>query len=82
MHELVVRGGTVVDGTGGPSYEADVAVDAGRITAVGVIDVKGRREIDASGRIVTPGFVGEVTFEHGEHTGALPGRVVRGPRGN
>jgi N-acyl-D-aspartate/D-glutamate deacylase len=57
-HDLVIRGGTVVDGTGAPARQADVAVDGDRITAVGEVDAAGAgRVIDASGRIVTPGFV-------------------------
>lgn len=57
MHDLVIRGGRVVDGTGGPSWEADVAVDDGTIVAVGDVAAPGRREIDATGRAVCPGFV-------------------------
>src|SRR5690606_6467401 len=57
MHDLVVRGGTVVDGGGGEPFTGDVAVDAGVITAVGRVDERGRREIDADGALVTPGFV-------------------------
>lgn len=57
-HDLVIRGGTVVDGTGGPVRRADVAVDGDRVTAVGDVDAGGAgRVIDAEGRIVTPGFV-------------------------
>ena len=57
-HELVIRGGTVVDGTGAPARLADVAVDGDRITAVGQVDAAGAgRVIDAGGRLVTPGFV-------------------------
>jgi N-acyl-D-aspartate/D-glutamate deacylase len=56
-HDLVIRGGTVVDGTGSQAREADVAVDGDRVVAVGKIDGKGRREINAKGRFVTPGFV-------------------------
>jgi N-acyl-D-amino-acid deacylase len=57
-HDLVITGGVVVDGTGGPSRRADVAVDGDRITAVGEVDAGGAgRVIDAEGRIVTPGFV-------------------------
>jgi N-acyl-D-amino-acid deacylase len=54
--ELVIRGGTVVDGTGAPGRRADVAVDGGRIAAVGE-GLDGRRELDASGQVVAPGFV-------------------------
>ncbi len=56
-HEWVIRGGEVVDGTGSEPVVADVAIDAGTITAVGQIDAPGRKEIDATGHIVTPGFV-------------------------
>jgi N-acyl-D-amino-acid deacylase len=57
MHDIVIRHGEVVDGTGTPPARADVAIDGDRITAVGTVTMSGRREIDASGRIVTPGFV-------------------------
>jgi N-acyl-D-aspartate/D-glutamate deacylase len=56
-HDLVIRGGRVVDGSGAPAFAADVAVDAGRITAVGRVDDRGREELDAEGHAVTPGFV-------------------------
>jgi N-acyl-D-amino-acid deacylase len=54
MHDLVVRGGTVVDGTGGPRRTADVAVSGGRIEAVGTDLGSARRVIDADGLLVTP----------------------------
>lgn len=57
MHDLVIRNGDVVDGTGSGPVRADVAIDADRITAVGTVSESGAREIDASGRLVTPGFV-------------------------
>lgn len=57
IHDLVVRGGTVVDGTGGAPVAADVAIDGGTISAVGRVDDTGAHEIDASGHIVTPGFI-------------------------
>ena len=56
-HDLVIRGGTVVDGTGAAATTADVAIDDGLVTEVGAIHGSARREIDADGRIVTPGFV-------------------------
>jgi len=56
-HDLVIRGGTVVDGTGAPPVVADVAVSDGIVTEVGRVDGRGRREVDADGAIVTPGFV-------------------------
>lgn len=68
MHDLVIRGGTIVDGTGGPSFKGDVAIDGGLITAVGKVDAKGREEIDATGKIVTPGFVDVHTHYDGQAT--------------
>jgi N-acyl-D-amino-acid deacylase len=56
-HDVVIRGGEVVDGSGGPRYRADVAVADGHIVEIGRIDTAGRQEIDASGQVVTPGFV-------------------------
>jgi N-acyl-D-amino-acid deacylase len=56
-HDLVIRGGLVVDGTGADPVRADVAVDGERITTVGTVDSRGSRELDAEGRYVTPGFV-------------------------
>ena len=55
--DLVIRGGTVVDGTGGPAREADVAIYNGWITEVGKVSASGREEIDAKDRLVMPGFV-------------------------
>ncbi len=57
MVDLVVRGGTVVDGTGAPARQADVAVHEGRVVAVGTVEDAGDRELDADGLMVTPGFV-------------------------
>ena len=68
MHDLVIRGGTVVDGTGAARCVADVAVDGGIITAVGHISAQGREEIDATGRIVAPGFVDIHTHYDGQAT--------------
>ena len=65
-HDLVIRGGTVVDGTGAPRRIADVAIDGETITAVGVVPGKGRTEIDASGHIVTPGWVDIHTHYDGQ----------------
>ena len=56
--DLVIRGGTIVDGTGAPPYVGDVAVTDGKITAVGPsLRVSGVREINASGKHVTPGWI-------------------------
>jgi N-acyl-D-amino-acid deacylase len=68
MHDLVIRGGTVVDGSGGKPFEADVAVDGGVISAVGKVTAPGREEIDAGGKIVTPGFVDIHTHYDGQAT--------------
>ncbi len=56
-HDLVIRNGTVVDGSGFGSFRADVGVTAGRIAEIGRIGTSGRREIDATGHVVTPGFI-------------------------
>ena len=55
--DIVIRGGEVVDGTGAAPRKADVAITGDRIVAVGDVEGTGTREIDASGRVVTPGFV-------------------------
>ncbi len=68
MHDLVIRNGTVVDGSGGPSRPADVAVDGDRITMVGRVESRGRREIDADGALVTPGWVDVHTHYDGQAT--------------
>jgi N-acyl-D-aspartate/D-glutamate deacylase len=56
-HDLVIRNGLLVDGTGAEPIVGDLAVDGDRLAAVGTVEGGGRREIDAEGRIVTPGFV-------------------------
>jgi N-acyl-D-aspartate/D-glutamate deacylase len=56
-HDLVVRGGTVLDGTGAPARTADVAISDGVVTEVGRVDGTADRTIDADGLLVTPGFV-------------------------
>jgi N-acyl-D-aspartate/D-glutamate deacylase len=66
--DLVIRGGLVVDGGGGEPFEADVAVADGRIAALGRIAGQGAEEIDAKGRIVTPGFVDLHTHYDGQAT--------------
>ena len=68
VHDLVIRGGHVVDGSGGPGRPADVAVDGERIVAVGRVDGRARREIDAGGLVVTPGFVDIHTHYDGQAT--------------
>ena len=56
-HDMVIRGGLVVDGQGGAPYEGDLAIDGDVITALGTVEGDGRREIDARGLAVTPGFI-------------------------
>jgi N-acyl-D-aspartate/D-glutamate deacylase len=68
MYDLVVRGGTVVDGTGAEPFVGDVAIQDGTIAEVGSISESGREEIDATGKIVTPGFVDIHTHYDGQAT--------------
>jgi len=56
-HDLVIRGGLVADGSGAEPEPGDVAIDGDRITGVGTVEDRGHREIEADGRLVTPGFV-------------------------
>lgn len=70
QYDLVIRGGTIVDGTGGAPFSGDVGIIGNRIAAVGKVDGDGKEVIDATGMIVTPGFVdvhthydGQVTWE-------------------
>ena len=66
MHDLVIRNGQVIDGTGLPARQADVAVDKGVIAEVGDVSESGREEIDAAGKLVTPGFVDIHTHYDGQ----------------
>jgi N-acyl-D-amino-acid deacylase len=68
VRDLVIKGGLVVDGTGSPPRHADVAVDGGTIVEVGEGVGRGRREIAADGRLVTPGFVDLHTHYDGQAT--------------
>jgi len=65
-YDLVIRGGLVVDGTGGAPFEADVAIQAGKIAAIGKVAPNGAEEIDAKGKLVTPGFVDIHTHYDGQ----------------
>ncbi len=66
MLDLVIRGGTVIDGTGAAGYGADVAVQDGKIVAVGTVSEAARETIDARGAIVTPGFIDVHTHYDGQ----------------
>ncbi len=68
MHDIVIRGGTIVDGTGKPAFAGDLAIDGDRITQVGGTAGPGRREVDAAGRLVTPGWVDVHTHYDGQAT--------------
>jgi N-acyl-D-aspartate/D-glutamate deacylase len=67
-HDLVIRGGTVVDGTGAAPFEADVAISGGLVTEVGDVAGTGAEEVDARGLLVTPGFVDIHTHYDGQAT--------------
>ena len=68
MHDLVIRGGSVVDGSGAPARPADIAIDGGRISIVGDVPGDARETIDATGKLVTPGFVDIHTHFDGQIT--------------
>ena len=71
-HDLVIRNGWIIDGTGRDRFVGDVAIDGDRIAAVGRVSARGVREIDASGHVVAPGFI-----DVHSHAGLSP---VTGPR--
>ena len=66
MHDIVIRGGTIMDGTGKAAFSGDVAIAEGRITGVGGKQGPARREIDATGLMVTPGWVDVHTHYDGQ----------------
>jgi N-acyl-D-aspartate/D-glutamate deacylase len=66
MHDIVIRGGTIADGTGKASFTGDVAIAGGRIASVGGKAAPGKREIDAAGLLVTPGWVDVHTHYDGQ----------------
>jgi N-acyl-D-aspartate/D-glutamate deacylase len=68
MHDIVIRGGTIIDGTGRKAFAGDVAVDGGRITAIGGKAGPARRDITADGLVVTPGWVDIHTHYDGQAT--------------
>jgi N-acyl-D-aspartate/D-glutamate deacylase len=68
MFDLVIRKGTVINGTGADAFEADVAIAGGTIAAIGKVADRGREEIDARGLLVTPGFIDPHTHYDGQAT--------------
>ena len=72
MHDMVIRNGTIVDGTGAAAFTGDIAIDGGRISAVATAAGSkigpGRQEVDATGLHVTPGFVDIHTHYDGQAT--------------
>ena len=68
MHDIVIRGGTIVDGTGASAFCGDVVIHDGRIITVGGKAGPGRRVIDADGMLVTPGWVDVHTHYDGQAT--------------
>src|SRR5437764_353002 len=56
-YDIVIRGGTIVDGSGGPQYRSDLAIQDGKIAAFGRIREPAREVIDANGLVVAPGFI-------------------------
>ena len=68
MYDLIIRNGTIVDGTGAPGYTGDIAIQGDRIVAVGAVAGSAKRELDAKGMIVTPGWVDIHTHYDGQAT--------------
>ena len=68
MHDVVIRNGTIVDGSGAARFDGDIAIDDGRIVSVGPAAGRGRDEVDATDCIVTPGFVDPHTHYDGQAT--------------
>ena len=66
MHDLVIRNGKVVDGSGEEAFLGDIAIDGNRITKVGLVEDQGKEEIDAKGHLVTPGWVDIHTHYDGQ----------------
>ena len=77
MYNTVIRGGTVVDGSGAVKFTGDVAVDDGTITAV---SADARRLVQKGSGYVGTWCAGVQTVDHDSFTGELPGQLVRGPR--
>jgi len=68
MQDYLIKSGTIIDGTGAPAYQADISIKDGLITAIGKLDVDAKQTLDASGAIVTPGWVDIHTHYDGQVT--------------
>jgi N-acyl-D-aspartate/D-glutamate deacylase len=68
MYDLVIRNATIVDGTGKPAYTGDLAIADGKIAAVGTVEGGGGKEIDAQGKLLTPGWVDVHSHMDGQAT--------------
>jgi N-acyl-D-aspartate/D-glutamate deacylase len=68
MHDTLIKGGRVVDGTGAAPYNADIAIRDGKIVEIGSIAAPAKRTIQADGALVTPGFVDVHTHYDGQAT--------------
>ena len=66
MHDLVIRGATIADGTGRPTFVGDVAVEGGQVSEVGAVAGRGRRELDGDGLVLAPGWVDIHTHYDGQ----------------
>ena len=66
LHDLVIRNGKILDGSGKKSFFGDIAIDDGKITSVGKIESAGKEEFDAKGNLVTPGWVDIHTHYDGQ----------------
>ena len=65
-YDLIITGGTIVDGTGKPKYAGDIAIKDGKIAKIGTIEGEASKKIDANGAIITPGFVDIHTHYDGQ----------------
>ena len=66
LHDLVIRNGKIIDGTGKKPFFGDIAIDNGKISAVGIVENQGKKEVDAKGNLVTPGWVDIHTHYDGQ----------------
>ena len=66
MHDLIIRGGTIIDGTNAPRFTGDIAIDGDEIVQVGQVGGRGRREVEADGLLVTPGWIDIHTHYDGQ----------------